>query len=388
MHFLLIAPERRELGDWKRTGRSWGGIRARHAVRPSGLLYLHLEQEYVSEYVERTVPGLPHDSAQRLADEGVHLEWIRRYSSPSGVVWSLLVDVVSDAPFVGSTADLEADLSRLATRILSDVGSEGLLWVSRTLIVKTVGPEHQMETFAGWLERSHEDGRPTESTYAIDGASFIVGWGNNLLYGCAPDALLELVESSLVVAQFLWAHVHALSVGASDSLLAGVSLARDGGRQAEVDFSDRVELLTEELGIEHMLADEFTHGSQGAALAPQILRAWGFGEFQESTRRRIFDLRGLASDLRARQQGAYQRTVESILIVIGMVALLDVAVGSIQLAYAGGTTVIPGSDRSISLLGLVRRVGADGSLLIGLIAVGTMLVAVATLVARLRTDRR
>ena len=387
MRFLLIAPERRELGDWKRTG-SPGGTRARDSVGPSGLLYLHLEQEYRSKYLEPTVPELPSDSAQRLADEGIHLEWIRRYSSPSGIVWSLLVDVAFDAALVGSTAELEEYLSCLAARILPDVGSKGLLWVSRTLIVKTGGPEHLLEAFAGWLERSHEDGRPTEPTYAIDRASFTVGWGNNLLCGCDPDTLLEVVETSLVVAQFLWAHVHALSVGASDSLVAGISLGRDGGREVEVNFFDRVELLTEELGIEHMLADEFTHGNQGAAIALRILRAWGFDEFQESTRRRILDLRGLAGDLRARRQGVYQRTVEWVLIIIGMVALLDVAVGSIQLAYAGGTTVIPGSDQSVSLLGLVRRVGADGSLLIGLIAVVIMLAVVAALVASIRTDRR
>lgn len=388
MRFLLIAPERRDpYSEGLRSPAQFERVTS-GPVDATGLIYRHLEQDFDSPYVRRVALDCGSAGSQQLSGIDISVERVRRYESVCGVVWSVLIDVEMAPESLGaSTGALEDELSVLAERILTELGSGGLLWVSRTLVHATTPVDSAVEAFHVWLERSDESGRPPGPTYLVDDGTFTVGWGNNLLHGSNPDALLELVEASLILAQILWAHVHELSEAAAKSLLNGIDVTRRGRRAGQRAFTTGVERLTEQLGILHMLTDEFTHNNQGASISTRILEVWDFGAFQDSTRRRIEDLRGMAHDLRARQQSRYQRTVEWTLIIIGMVALLDVAVGAIQLAFAGGVTEVPGSGARVSFLRVVRAFGADSALLVSLILVGALVVGILVAMNHLRSDK-
>lgn len=388
MRFLLIAPEHRDpCGD---DARSEVGLGRHQTARASssGLVYEHLEQDFTSPFIERAALDCADVGLQQLAGTDVHVERVRRYESVCGVVWSVLIDIEMGPELLGpSTGALERQLSALAERVLTELGCDSLLWVSRTLVHQETPGSSESAAFHSWLERTDDSGHPAGPSFVVDDGAFTVGWGNNLLFGKDPDALLELVEASLVLAQFLWAHVYELSEAAAAALLTGIAIAQRSSRAAQRSFTADVERLTEELGIQHMLTDEFTHNNQGASISTRILEVWGFGPFQESMRRRIEDLRGMAQDLRARQQSRYQRTVERVLIIIGMVALLDVAVGAIQLAFAGGVTEVPGSGEAVSVLRSVRTFGADGALLLALGSVGVLVLGILVAMGRLRSDR-
>lgn len=387
MRFLLIAPERRDLSDSSGLSRECMAQRDREGGDSLDLVYRHLEQDFESRFVTREEAQGQDASGLPIGD--VRIKRLRRYESMSNVVWALLIETAFDTSALdGSTGRLEDELSAIASEILARSGCRPLLWVSRTLVQTSEPLAHNEERFHNWLDRSHERGRPPAPAFVVEDGTFTVGWGNNLLRGRNPDALLELAEASLVLAQIVWSHVHALSEAAGDALFAGLELARTGAGASERNFADGVERLTEELVIQNMLADEFMHNNQGASLSTQILDTWGFRTFQASTGRRIEDLRGMASDLRARQQNRYQRTVEWILIAIGMVALLDVAVGAVQLAFAGGVTAVPGSGSSSSLLRAIRAFGADGALLFSATSVMALLAGVLAVMRKLRSERR
>jgi hypothetical protein len=301
----------------------------------------------------------------------------------------MIVESDADVPLEGSTAALELDLSEFAVATLGVLSAGDLLWVSRTLVhVDADGERGRALTFRGWLEHAHEQGRPTAPAYVVDDAEFTIGWGNNLLRGRRPDAILESVEASLVLAQMLWSHIYGLSEAAAGSLMAGIALQSGADRRAGRVFAADVERLSHELSLQQMLSDEFTHNNQGASLSTPILDAWGFPDFQRSTRRRIADLRVMAGDLRSRQQTLYQRTVEWVLVAIGVVALLDVAVGAVQLAFAGGVTEVPGQGSTLGFLETIRGLGADAALLVGLAAVSVLVAAVLVVISRLREDGR
>ena len=390
MRFLLVAPEDPRIDDGAARARARDRLPIPTAMRSPGLLYKDLEEDYVSalvECVELEVPRTP--STHALSDGDARVVRVRRYRSVAGVVWTTIVESDADVPLEGPTTRLESELSELAVSALGVHGAGDLLWVSRTLIhVDADGERDRAPTFRGWLERTHEQGRPTAPAYVVDDAEFTIGWGNNLLRGRRPDTILESVEASLVLAQMLWSHIHGLSGAAAASLMAGIALQPGADRRAGRVFAADVERLSHELGIQHMLTDEFTHNNQGASLSALILEDWGFPDFQRSTRRRIADLRAMAGDLRSRQQTLYQRTVEWILITIGMVALLDVAVGAVQLAFAGGVTEVPGDGSTLGFLETIRGLGADATLLVGLAAVGVLVVAVLVVITRLREDGR
>jgi hypothetical protein len=389
MRFLLVAPE-----DPSDVLRPQGRRGTRRAVRAGerdqvdDLLYRHLEQEYVSSLVEREDLSARAGSraAHTLMGGEVRVLQVRRYRCLDSVIWTALVEAPMGVLLDGPTAALEEELSGLAATVFSEHGCRRLLWVSRTLVHDDAdGPDR---SFRSWLERSHEQGRPSAPAYVVDDGEFTIGWGNNVLRGRRPDALLELIEASLVLAQILWSHVHGLSEAAGEALLSGIALGSGRDRRGGRAFAAHVETLSEELGIQHMLTDEFTHNNQGAFLSRRILETWGFSAFQDSTRRRIADLRGMASDIRARQNVSYQRTVEWILISIGLVAVLDVAVGTVQLAFSGGVTDVPGEGSALALLTTVRGLGADVALLVSLAVVSTLVVATLAVVTRLRDDRR
>lgn len=85
----------------------------------------------------------------------------------------------------------------------------------------------------------------------------------------------------------------------------------------------------------------------------------------------------MAEDAQARRQRSYQRTVEMVLASIGMLAILDVSVAVIQLAFSGGVGVVPGGGSRLGILSSVRMLGADGALIVG---AGAVLVLIVTLV--------
>jgi hypothetical protein len=390
MRFLLVAPEDPSIVLRLSPGqrRSRGATPAADGTQVDALLYRHLEQEYVSSLVERqdleAPAGFP--AANALLGGEVSVLQVRRYRCLDSVIWTAVIEAPTADLLDGPTAGVEEALSSLATAVFSQHGCGRLLWVSRTLVHDDAhGPDRSVR---GWLERSHEQGRPSAPDYVVDDGEFTIGWGNTLLRGRCPDALLELVEASLVLAQILWSRVHGLSEAAGDALLTGIALGHGRDRRGGRAFAGRVESLSEELGIHHMLTDEFTHNNQGAILTTRILETWGFSAFQDSTRRRIADLRGMASDIRTRQNVSYQRTVEWILIAIGLIAVLDVAVGTVQLAFSGGVTDVPGEGSTLALLTTIRGLGADVALLVGLAVVSLLVVATLAVVTRLRDDGR
>lgn len=382
LQFLLIAPEDREpdLGAGPR--RVPATERAEH--RSPELRFRDLEQEFDSRFYARTdVPTDRSPYRQAILGRDARISRVRQHSGPAGVVWSLLVDVDIDELPDPSTAELETQLSSLTVTALGALPQSQLLWVSRTLVVDAAASRDLR--FDRWLERTDRGGRSAVPAFAVAEGELIVGWGNCLLRGEEPGSLIDMVESSLVVAQLLWAHLVAISESAGSTLLDSIdrgegTLARPG------PFVRKVEMLSQELSIHHMLTDEFMNNSQGAIAAPTILQTWGFRDYEESTRRRIADLRRMAEDAQARQQRSYQRTVEMVLASIGMLAVLDVSVAVIQLAFSGGVGAVPGGGSRLGILNSVRMLGADGALVVGAGAVLVLIVTLARSSVRRRVD--
>lgn len=381
MRFLLVAPEDPDVRGAAGRPRDDGSDGVPVRPRP-GLRFSHLSQAYSSAHVrmeEVAAPVATADASSSVGAAVATLRHLRRYRSPVGTVWTLLVEMDPPPPLAKGTAELEEDLSALAARTIGSCGGGTPLWVSRTLVD---GSDRDAEDVAAWLSRADAGSGDAPPTFPVPGGEFVIGWGNCLLRGPDPEPALPTIENSLVLAQMLWAHLHSISEAAGATLTAGIALDHRRDRTGARALLADVRALTNEVALGEMLADEFTHNNQGARLAAPILGTWGFEPFRTSARRRLADLRAMADDVRTGREGRYQRTVEWILLALGMLAVLDLLIAVLQLAFSGDVDAVPGDGGRLGLLDALRAVDADASLALGVLVVAGMMIAAIALSSR------
>lgn len=243
---------------------------------------------------------------------------------------------------------LESRLTEGATKILATAPGQTSnmpRWVNRTLIDTTEIPD--------WISDSVGPAMSfTEGTVTAT-----MSWGNNQAFGFSgveDDEWRDFVRG-LVDAQVLWTQLDKLvrDGGAELSHLVGSPEAA-----APRAFAHSVVLERE--FIAHDLAmDEFNTQVQGIRrrTAEHLLRSWGMTTMRDRAERRVRALAQVSSREIERRGRRYQSTVELILLVLGLTALLQTALAVVQTAYSGGVSLIPGGEGG--LLEWFRRTNVD-----------------------------
>ena len=255
-----------------------------------------------------------------------------------------------------------------------------LRWVSRTLLMdpdEDLGDDRFLDEWMG-SGLPETDGFVT-APGAVRTGSFSAGWGNNVYRGNADagdPAFLQTVEG-LVDAQAIWTVIADLDTALRD-------LVTDREQPISHDLEE-LEALKERHMVLRTGLVEYSARMQGlrAAVAGELLTRWGQAERLREIREAFNDMGELLATSVNRSKEVYQTLVERLLAVIGVVALADVVLGVVQLAFAGGIDDVPGTRTprvAPRILDSVRATPSDDLLLVTLlIFLGTAAVLFAVL---------
>lgn len=300
-------------------------------------------------------------------------------------LWSVLL--ASQHVMVADiTTDLKPSvkLEQESNEIMSAVARETMpgsepRWVARQMLV-----DSPLDVPVDWMQAT---GIPVEVAAAGEEPSTVIAaWGNGIVEnwdGLSEAQQLE-VRRGLVDAQVIWSDLTIVS----DATLADSSdLFFTGEDEFPIRELDAKRTTTEgaaaRIARHNLLRDELYFNVQGIRrdVAEQLLEAWRHPEAVGRVSRRVEEMRQTV-ELRAQERSKrYQSAVETVLLALGLLTVLDVAIALLSLAFSGADRS-PGEGSPLGLLSVLRATNTDWILL------GSLLVIISLTAFIYRRGRR
>lgn len=268
----------------------------------------------------------------------------------------------------GSIAELEADLTSCARAEFAGHSETGQVpWVGRFALLegRKTSPEN-------WLAEQIEEVEFEQSTrWSLRDESRVrLGWGNGEISNwdlLAPQVRQDIVRG-LVDAQAVWAEIDELS-RRSHRLIEKfvVKDMKVTSRELRTEQGE-AESLSVRLANHHLAYDDVVLNVQGARrdVAVGALRSWGYEEATQRISRRIEDLHRVMNTRVERFSRRYQVAVESILFLLGVLAVVDLGLATIGTAYSGSVDSAPGAGSGLGFFAWLRHSNADTMMVVAI----------------------
>lgn len=274
---------------------------------------------------------------------------------------------------------LETRLSAAARRYVTaatGIAAEDLPWVARYALLD--GAEREPAHWMG-AERHTVDVTEAAAVAGRGQVSIEAGWGNGLVRGW--DALQRDMKYQLtrgiIDAQHIW-HDASVVVSENETVFGRVIAAqhRPGRREVRTLLRDssRIEI---EASAHQLLLDDLIQNIQGVRrlAAESLLDAWGYERFVGRMLDRVRDAAVQVGNLRTRIDARYHAAVQTTLLALGFLVVVDTILSFISTAYSGAVDDAPGGDGGLFAL---LRSGDSDLLLVGALAVTLVLTVLFT----------
>lgn len=340
----------------------------------SGVI-MRSRHDFVARDLAQTWRACPLPSSGTMLDERIdatvysaHLYWLRDYG-----VLALEVEV---ATVPDENEILEKGLTGLAETYAErylPVAYRSLAWVGRTVL--SAAEEPQID---GWL------GPNPQSVLLHDAAGktpaeATVSWGNSAITGWDDLDETSAVETvrGMVDAQALWREISHIAERAAERARDDLIGRRSAVRQRELRrFLRDLEELTAQMADHNLASDEQMLNIQGNRKAAGLawLQSWDYPDMVARIERRLHSLESVAGRKRERLNARFQGSVQTILLVLGVAAVIDMALSVVSTAFAGNAETTPGETVPWGFFAFVRNSGGEPLLLIAVVLVGLIAV--------------
>lgn len=239
-------------------------------------------------------------------------------------------------------------------------------WVNRTLVAANA------QDAGDWM-LCDADNQQVDISARSARRVLTLGWGNNLLEiaEAVDEALESQLLAGLVDAQFIWVQLDAIAVSSGDFIKA-----YSGGRREVLQGRRSAEMagqLSRQMARHHLFYDKVLLHLQGVrgSIARSALHAWRYPDTSRRILHRVREIDHLVQQESESGRRRYQELVENALLALGVIALVQLVIALIQIAYTGGVVPAGPGNARFSLLSLLKAANTDG------VIVTSMVMAVA-----------
>ncbi|MBV7296020.1 hypothetical protein KRX51_08865 [Corynebacterium sp. TAE3-ERU12] len=236
-----------------------------------------------------------------------------------------------------------------------------ILWTNRTAILG------DGEAIEGWsMDPAGDRELPSAQE---ESCKTTVGWGNNTIDQCPSwsGEYTREIAKGITDAQILWTRLMKLN----DKLRSEFSTIEESQRSKRKD-KPVIAILKEdrtELAILNLIYDDLVTKTQGIRrlAAENCLNSWQYHDYLERVKVRISDFDEISRANSEIIRRKYQSGVETILAVLGSLAIVQTAVDLIGAAYSETGRVAGGEWPSFSVLNLLRAANIDLLVILALV---------------------
>lgn len=347
MYFLLVSPIRSELTRFV-SGEGATDDRPLDSRKTSNVKLLN--QEW-TDFPVLEVPGFPEISITRsqLCKVQGQKFFVVQVSLPDDLVFRLDVE------------DLEQRLSRFAhqsaTLSLAISGTE-VPWVARYALINedSEAPTNWIDSRTQLVDISNDSLAQTDCRVKA-----ALGWGNGAVLGwdCMSGSVKDRFVHGILDAQVIWNNASQIIDKNKTVFDALVEEIVSPSRRAVREISPECAQIQMYASVHQLLYDDLFQNVQGIrrSSADLLLRAWEYERLVDRMLARVSDTTGQLELLRARLDSRYHSAVQSTLLVLGFLVVIDTALSFISTAYSGSVSGSP--DGALGMFSRLRKGDAD-----------------------------